>query len=82
VQSVKPGDRVAWTGIRGGYAEYVAAPADRLVVIPAGVGDRQAAAVMLQTDLAQSLSGKKYSLRLEANVELQPAKCSQCEGQF
>ena len=35
VKSVKPGDRVAWTGIQGSYAEYIAAPADRLVQVPA-----------------------------------------------
>src|SRR5678809_67062 len=48
VKTVKPGDRVAWTGLMGGYAEYAAIPADRLVPIPAGVSDQQAAAVMLQ----------------------------------
>ena len=42
VKSVKIGDRVAWTGIMGGYAEYAAIPADRLVPIPAGVTDQQA----------------------------------------
>src|SRR5580693_4727826 len=29
--SVKPGDRVAWSGPMGSYAEYAAVPADRLV---------------------------------------------------
>src|SRR5258708_7641147 len=43
-KSVKMGDRVAWTSIMGSYAEYVAAPADRLVHIPQGVSDREAAA--------------------------------------
>src|SRR5207248_1250311 len=41
VTSVKAGDRVAWTGLLGGYAEYAAVPADRLVAIPAGVTDQQ-----------------------------------------
>src|SRR5256885_14097574 len=31
VKSVKKGDRGAWTGVLGGYAEYAAIPADRLV---------------------------------------------------
>ena len=31
VKSVNKGDRVAWTGSLGGYAEYAAVPADRLV---------------------------------------------------
>jgi NADPH:quinone reductase len=34
VKSLKTGDRVAWTGILGSYAEYAAVPADRLVAIP------------------------------------------------
>ena len=29
VKTFKPGDRVAYTGIRGSYAEYAAVPADR-----------------------------------------------------
>jgi NADPH2:quinone reductase len=48
VKSVKPGDRVAWAGLLGSYAEYAALPADRLVLVPAGVTDQQAAAAMLQ----------------------------------
>jgi len=48
VKSLKPGDRVAWTGVLGTYAEYAAAPADRLVAVPQGVSDQQAAAAMLQ----------------------------------
>ena len=34
VKSVKTGDRVAWTGLLGGYAEYAAVAADRFVAIP------------------------------------------------
>ncbi|MBZ5572363.1 MAG: quinone oxidoreductase [Acidobacteriia bacterium] len=48
VETLKPGDRVAWTGILGTYAEYAAAPTDRLVAVPQGVSDQQAAAAMLQ----------------------------------
>jgi NADPH:quinone reductase len=48
VKSVKPGERVAWTSILGSYAEYAAVPAERLVRVPQGVSDRQAAATMLQ----------------------------------
>src|SRR5712692_7916268 len=47
VKSVKPGDRVAWAGLLGSYAEYAAMPADRLVPIPQSMTDQQAAAVML-----------------------------------
>src|SRR5271165_1946735 len=44
----KVGERVAYTGISGAYAEYAAVPADRLVRVPAGITDHQAAAAMLQ----------------------------------
>src|SRR5215467_9379587 len=48
VKSLKPGDRVAYTGVLGSYAEYQAVPADRLVRVPEALDDRQAAAAMLQ----------------------------------
>jgi NADPH:quinone reductase len=63
VTSVKKGDRVAWTGSMGGYAEYAAIPADRLVPIPAGVTDQQAAAAMLQGMTAHYLSHDTYPLK-------------------
>src|SRR4051794_31324529 len=47
VKSVKKGDRVAWTGGLGGYAEYAAVPADRLVAIPAGGNDLPAGAALV-----------------------------------
>jgi len=62
-KSVKPGDRVAWTGLLGSYAEYAAVPADRLVTIPDGVSDRQAAAAMLQGMTAHYLSHDTYPLK-------------------
>lgn len=48
VSSVKPGDRVAWCGIPGTYAEYAVAPVDRLVLIPKGLSTQEAAAALLQ----------------------------------
>jgi len=63
VKSVKPGDRVAWTSVLGSYAEYVAVPADRLVPIPAGVTDQQAAAAMLQGMTAHYLVYDTYPLK-------------------
>ena len=36
VTSVRPGDRVAWTGIFGSYAQIAAIPADRLVARHSG----------------------------------------------
>jgi NADPH:quinone reductase len=63
VKSVKPGDRVAWSGQLGAYAEYTAIPADQLVPIPAGVSDQQAAAAMLQGMTAHYLSHDTYPLK-------------------
>jgi NADPH2:quinone reductase len=63
VKSVKAGDRVAWTGIMGSYAEYVAVPAERLVPIPAGVSDREAASAMLQGMTAHYLSHTTFPLK-------------------
>ena len=63
VKSVKPGDRVAWAGLLGSYAEYAAMPADRLVPIPPGVTEQQAAAAMLQGMTAQYLSHDTYPLK-------------------
>ncbi|HEY1658911.1 MAG TPA: quinone oxidoreductase [Candidatus Sulfotelmatobacter sp.] len=63
VKAVKGGDRVAWTGLQGSYAEYAAVPADRLVSIPDGVSDQQAAAAMLQGMTAHYLSHDTYPLK-------------------
>ncbi len=63
VRSVKVGDRVAWCGLQGSYAEYAAVAAERLVQVPAGVGDQQAAAVMLQGMTAHYLSHDVYPLK-------------------
>ncbi len=63
VKSVKPGDRVAWTSVPGSYAEYAAIPAERLVPVPAGVTDQQAAAAMLQGMTAHYLAHDSYPLK-------------------
>jgi NADPH2:quinone reductase len=63
VREVAVGDRVAYTSVLGSYAEYVAVPADRLVKIPAGVGERDAAAAMLQGLTAHYLSHDTYPLK-------------------
>ena len=63
VKSFKPGDRVAYTGIMGAYAEYAAVPADRLVHVPAGITDQQAAAAMLQGMTAHYLVHDTYPLK-------------------
>jgi len=63
VEGLKPGDRVAFTGIQGSYAEYAAVPAERLVRIPRGVTDQQAAAAMLQGMTAHYLCHDTYPLK-------------------
>ncbi len=63
VKSVKVGDRVAWCMQMGSYAEYASVPADRLVPIPQGVSDQQAAAAMLQGMTAHYLSYSTYPLK-------------------
>lgn len=63
VKLVKTGNRVAWTSILGAYAEYAAVPADRLVPIPAGVSDQQAAATMLQGMTAHYLAYDSFPLK-------------------
>src|SRR5258708_6208582 len=63
VRDLAVGDRVAYTSVLGSYAEYSAVPADRLVKIPAGVGEREAAAAMLQGITAQYLTHDTYPLK-------------------
>jgi NADPH2:quinone reductase len=59
----KRGDRVAYTGVLGGYAEFAAVPADRLVRVPEKLDFRQAAAAMLQGMTAHYLCRSTYALK-------------------
>ena len=63
VSSVKPGDRVAWCGIPGTYAEFAVASADRLIVIPDSVSIEQAAAAILQGMTAHYLAHATYAIQ-------------------
>jgi len=63
VTSIKPGARVAWASVLGTYAEYAVVPADRLVPVPQGVTDQQAAAAMLQGMTAHYLSHDTFPLK-------------------
>lgn len=63
VKSLMVGDRVAWTAAMGSYAEYAVIAEDRLVPIPAGVSDQQAAAAMLQGMTAHYLAYDTYPLK-------------------
>ena len=63
VTTVKAGDHVAFASVQGTYAEFVIAPAWRLVPVPAGVDLEQAAGVMLQGMTAHYLSHSTYPLK-------------------
>jgi len=63
VKELKVGDRVAYSGPLGAYAEVLMRPADRLVKIPAGVDDRTAAAMMLKGLTAQYLLRRTYRVK-------------------
>ena len=60
---VKVGDKVAYTGVPGAYAEYAVVPAARLVVLPPGLTTRQGAAMMLQGMTAHYLATSTYPLK-------------------
>jgi NADPH2:quinone reductase len=59
---VGTGERVAWNGVPGSYAERIAAPRDSLVPIPEGVPSEVAAAVLLQGMTAHYLSHDSYPI--------------------
>jgi NADPH2:quinone reductase len=63
VTDVKVGDRVAYTGIPGSYAQMNVAPADRLVKLPEGLSTRDGAAAMLQGMTAHYLALSTYPLK-------------------
>ncbi len=63
VTEVKVGDKVAYAGVPGAYAQYAAVPAARLVVLPTGLSTRQGAAAMLQGLTAHYLACSTYPLR-------------------
>jgi len=63
VTNVKVGDRVAYTGVLGSYAQYASIPSTRLVHIPDDVSFDLAAAVMLQGMTAHYLVNSTYKLQ-------------------
>jgi NADPH2:quinone reductase len=63
VTQVQVGDRVAYSGVAGSYAEYAVVPAARLVKIPDGLGTQDAAAAMLQGMTAHYLAHTTYPLK-------------------
>jgi NADPH:quinone reductase len=63
VSDVKVGDRVAWTGVPGSYAQMTVVPADRLVKLPDGLSFTDGAAAMLQGMTAHYLVTSTYPLK-------------------
>jgi NADPH:quinone reductase len=67
VSNVKAGDRVAYAGMRGeffeqtgAYAEVRNVPAERLLVLPEGVSEQQAAAMMVKGFTASLIINRIY----------------------
>ena len=64
VTGLAAGDRVAYTGGPvGSYAEIRLYPADRLVKIPAGISDQQAASMMLKGMTVQFLIHRTFKVK-------------------
>jgi NADPH:quinone reductase len=62
VSHVQPGDRVAYVGPQGAYAELHVVPAERVVTLPPGLDTRQGAAAMLQGMTAHYLATSTFPL--------------------
>ncbi len=63
VSDLKVGDRVAYAMLIGSYAEYVVAPAAKLVPVPASIDLETAAAVMLQGMTAHYYAVSTYPIQ-------------------
>lgn len=73
VEHVKPGDRVAYAGLIGGYAEERLAPADRLVKLPDDISFEQAAAMMLQGMTARMLLRAVFPIHKDDTILIHAA---------
>ncbi len=63
VAHLAPGDQVAWADCHGTYADLVSIPAERAVLVPAGVSLETAAAAMLQGMTAHYLVNDTYPVQ-------------------
>jgi NADPH2:quinone reductase len=73
VTDLKPGDRVAYSGVIGAYAQARLMPADRLVKIPEGVSDQLAATLMLKGLTVQYLLRQTYVVKAGDTIFLHAA---------
>src|SRR5690606_23653071 len=62
VTDFKVGDRVAYAGLMGSYAEERLIPADRVVKLPDNIDDQTAAAMMLQGMTVRYLLKQTYKV--------------------
>jgi NADPH2:quinone reductase len=67
-KTVKVGDRVAWSGVLGSYAEFVVSPEELLVPVPAAISDEQAAAAMVHGLTAHYLVNDAHKLKAGETV--------------
>ncbi|HZN25929.1 MAG TPA: quinone oxidoreductase [Burkholderiales bacterium] len=63
VKEFKVGDRVAYAGPIGAYAEALLRPAEKLVKVPNGIDDQEAAAMMLKGMTAWYLCRRTYRVK-------------------
>ncbi len=69
VDDLKPGDRVAYASPpMGAYAQVRLMPADRLVKVPEGVSDEQAASMMLKGMTAEYLIRRTFPVKAEHTI--------------
>ena len=63
VTDLKAGDRVAYTGLPGSYCEQRVVPADRMVKLPQGITEEQAASMMLKGLTVHYLIFSTYAVK-------------------
>lgn len=73
VTNVRPGDRVAYAGSTGAYAQARVIEADALVKLPDDIADTTAAAVLLQGMTARFLIREVYAVQAGESILLHAA---------
>jgi NADPH2:quinone reductase len=63
VTTVKPGDRVTYTGLPGSYCDVRLVPAERLVRLPEGVSEETAASMTLKGMTVQYLIHRTFAVK-------------------
>jgi NADPH2:quinone reductase len=63
VADFKAGDRIAYTGLPGSYCETRLVPADRMVKLPQGISEEQAASMMLKGLTVHYLIFSTYAVK-------------------